>query len=193
MNFLRGPLRELEQISARLTRLFALTRDRGATRGKQHGSDSVAAELRVNACDDELRLASAADTPVLITCENGATREACARLIHNAGRSSHTPLVTVSAKHIKTEAVNARGGTLFVDDIAELDAYGQAQLLAWLDERLASQASWLHLSNRGARIIAGASRHLDTERASGAFSETLFYRLNIIHVDLALPSQTKAN
>jgi DNA-binding NtrC family response regulator len=73
----------------------------------------------------------------------------------------------------------ARGGTLFVDDIARLTRPAQVQLHALLvEERMRRN------SRTRVRVVAGASRHLDPERASGTFCPALFYRLNLIHVDL---------
>lgn len=132
--------------------------------------------------DDELRLAEEAAVTVLITADSRVDREICARAIHASSRSIGGPLVIVSATRLNDASAgtvsahgfgDASGATLFVDDIVDLNAGGQAQLLALLDERAT-----------GLRIIAGASRHLTHERASGAFSEPLFYRLNIVHLDL---------
>ena len=134
------------------------------------------------AAEEEMRLAKQVDVTVLVTAENPHDREACARVIHAASRYSRGPFVIVSGKSLNAGAeeivsadrlAEARGGTLFVDDVAELNAIGQAQLLSLVETREAA-----------VRVVAGASRHLERERASGVFSETLFYRLNIIHVNL---------
>ena len=136
---------------------------------------------------DELRLAQQVDVTTLVTAASRSEREATARAIHRGSGRRRRAFVTVSAKSLDVgpsaqaaaaidtdfppQIAAARGGTLYVDDIVGLSAWGQARLLALLDEPRF-------------RIIAGASRHLDRERSSGAFAETLFYRLNIVHVDL---------
>jgi DNA-binding NtrC family response regulator len=78
----------------------------------------------------------------------------------------------------------ARGGTLFLDDVLALATDAQAHLLSLLKERMAPLSSTVAFAKSRVRIVAGASRHLHAERATGAFCELLFYRLNIIHVDL---------
>jgi two-component system NtrC family response regulator len=135
----------------------------------------------------DLRLARRVDVPVLITAPTRDAREMYARAIHRDSRRGRAAFVTLSARSLgagpsaslaaageaggSAPPIPADDGTLFIDDIVTLDAWGQARLLALLDERRF-------------RIVGGASRHFDRERASGGFSETLFYRLNILHVDL---------
>ena len=86
----------------------------------------------------------------------------------------------------------AIGGSLFIEDVAALTAPAQQELLALLTcERARSSAS----GTVGAipRIIAGASRHLDDDRDARTFSEMLFYRLNIIHIDFMNQSHGQAS
>ncbi len=129
--------------------------------------------------DDDLRLAARVRLPVLITAASSRERDLSARLIHANGGLSRGPFVTVCVdrpprlRHLFDQA---RGGTLFIDDVAALNAEAQRQLLALLE------------GDRSVRLIAGASRHLDADRAAGVFSDTLFYRLNVIHVDLTSES-----
>ena len=68
----------------------------------------------------------------------------------------------------------ARGGTLFLDDVITLPADAQAHLLSLLNERMAPLSSTVAFDRSRVRIVAGASRHLDAERATGAFCELLF-------------------
>jgi DNA-binding NtrC family response regulator len=136
-----------------------------------------------DAVEEALQLAARFDVPVLITAETLEERERFARIIHIASSCSRGPFVALSKETIVAHAERARGGTLFVEDIARLDTSGQAHLFALLDERLSLVCAWR--SQRGrVRVIAGARHHLYRERHSGAFSESLFYRLNIVHVDL---------
>lgn len=148
--------------------------------------------------DDDVRIAAAADVPVLITAESGPERELCARRIHGQSRCGGGPFVALrfntptSQKEGATLSRNkprplgwlrqsfeqARGGTLFIDDIVTLSADAQHQLWSLLGERVRPASAC------EVRIVAGASRHVDTDRASGAFNEPLFYRLNVIHLDL---------
>jgi len=147
--------------------------------------------------EEDLRLAARFDVPVLVTADSREHRSMCARLIHDIGMAGG-PFVTFSTGGLsivssspreREEAVlrrqfeRARGGTLFIDDIATLRAAVQAQLLSLLEERVHDESS-IRSSGGSVRVVAGASRHLDRERETGVFCTPLFYRLNLIHINL---------
>ena len=148
--------------------------------------------------EEDLRLAARVDVPVLVTADNRDHRNMCARLIHDIGIAGGGPFVTFSTgglsivssgprdreeEVLRRQFERARGGTLFIDDIAVLRADVQAQLLSLLEERVRHESS-IRSSGGPVRVVAGASRHLDMERATGAFCTPLFYRLNLIHINL---------
>jgi DNA-binding NtrC family response regulator len=158
--------------------------------------------------DDELHMAARIRVPVLITAESREQRETSARRIHTDGNNMPGPFVVfpsdaaganVEGAHLSS-AVRARddgvtlrqqfeealGGTLFIEDIARLTRDAQAQLCCLLEE-YQLRMSTVSTDGPSVRVIAGASRHLDAERAAGAFCEPLFYRLNVIHIDLISP------
>ena len=142
--------------------------------------------------DDEVKLAAATPVPVLITAESRVARVACARLIHDNGLGRPAPFVSArpveaSSQTISTEADRvtdaddmahwfdqAAGGTLFIDDIDGLNRQEQEHLLWRLEEHALGRV----------RVIVGTGRSLRADIAAGAFSDALFYRLNVIHVDL---------
>lgn len=144
--------------------------------------------------EEDLRLAARVDVPVLVTADSRDHRNLCARLIHDIGVYGGGPFVTFSIDDedeaaeeakvamLRREFERARGGTLFVDDIAMLRAATQAQLLSLLEERVRHGSAVA--PSDSVRIVAGASRHLDAEREAGAFCTPLFYRLNLIHINL---------
>ena len=128
--------------------------------------------------DDDLRMAAARDVPVLITCESALRRERCARLIHHWRHGTDRPFITFRGNaFLRRRFEQARGGTLFIEDIAALTADAQLELLSLLDEGIQAPRE------RAVRILAGAGRCVAAERRSGAFSDRLFYRLNLIHLD----------
>jgi DNA-binding NtrC family response regulator len=138
-----------------------------------------------SAAEEDLRLASSVDLPVLITASSQRLRNACARLIHVNGRRARGPFVAVAAdepdvdRHFEQAAL----GTLFIDDIVRLDDPAQSTLLRLLDARFSPDMP----QRRLVRVITGASRHLTAERRTGHFSDELFYRLNAVHINLAPP------
>lgn len=139
--------------------------------------------------DDDIDLAAHVLAPVLVTSADPDERQMCARLIHASGDFVHGPFVATDVNGdlphddvLRHQFDQARGGTLFIDDIATLTSAAQAQLMSLLEEHAHAHRSTPELDAR-VRVIAGASRHLAAERETGAFSEPLFYRLNVIHVD----------
>ena len=78
----------------------------------------------------------------------------------------------------------ARGGTLFIDDVLSLTSKAQCVLLALLEERAAITTIDPSATRLSVRVIAGASHHANTERSRGAFNDAVFYRLNVVHLDL---------
>jgi DNA-binding NtrC family response regulator len=79
----------------------------------------------------------------------------------------------------------ARGGTMFLDEIQEMSMDQQQYLYSALEG--APQGGGSPRSLRDVRIICGASRSLRNQVAAGRFMENLYYRLNVIHVDVKPP------
>ena len=139
--------------------------------------------------------------PVLIEGERGVGKEFLARRIHEAGPRRNRPFVKLACSDIRETAIGAalfgesphgeggklreaRGGTLYVDEIGALpvDVQGRlAQALAQEDDaRSASDAP----RRSALRLIAATSQHLIDLVAAAAFREDLFYRLNILPIRL---------
>lgn len=143
--------------------------------------------------NEDFQLAANVPVPMLLTVEDGAARLMYARLIHQAGSRRLGPFLTVSfstpsgaagppwAFDLRRSFERARGGTLFVDDVA-LMGLGDQGVLSGLIE-----AAWKQAEPDGpaVRIIAGASRSLSRAVAAGTFDPALFYRLNVIHLERA--------
>ncbi len=156
----------------------------------------------------EAALVAPYDSRVLITGESGTGKEVIANLIHRWSPRRDRPMVCVNCAAIPdqlleselfghergafTGAVEARvgrfeeadGGTIFLDEIAEMPAALQAKLL-----RVTHDGTFQRLgSNRqhkvDMRLLAATNRDLEQEVASGRFREDLFYRLNVIEIHL---------
>ena len=143
---------------------------------------------------DELVLASQCPVNVLVTATSHDDRLACARLIHDNSMRSSGPFVVArgrgaSGRDIAGDDVElwferASGGSLFIDDVSGLGREGQAQLFQHLERNALSRGTESDDANRKqVRVITGASRTLFAAIAAGRFSEALFYRLNLIHID----------
>ncbi len=157
-----------------------------------------------------IRLVAARRSTVLITGETGTGKEVVARAIHMASNRRHQPLVAVNcgaipaslieaelfghSKGAFTGATNARvgrfeqanGGTIFLDEIAELPLDLQSKLLRVLQEREVQRLGSPETIKLDVRVIAAANVDLEKAVAEKRFREDLYYRLNV--VPLALPA-----
>jgi len=109
---------------------------------------------------------------VLITGGDPTRRLAAARLVHERSARCAGPFVVCDGAETCWEA--AAGGTAFLQEVGDLDAVRQNELLQLLD-RPRDRPNAL-------RIIGGSGCDLAQRIAANTFSDTLFYRLNVIHI-----------
>lgn len=145
---------------------------------------------------------------VLIVGENGTGKEMVARAIHEESHRAHEPFVAVSCaalpeslieselfgheKGAFTSATGARmgrfeladGGTLFLDEIVELTPSVQVKLLRVLQERAFERVGGTKTLTVDIRLIAASNRDLEAEVEAGNFRRDLFYRLNVVPLQL---------
>lgn len=144
---------------------------------------------------------SETDATVLVTGESGTGKELVARAIHKRSHRKESPFLTInctSAPEAVLEGdlfgdastgqkglfVEAKGGTIFLDDIGELPVGLQAKLLRVLEERTVRPAGSTSEVRFDARIIAATNRDLESLVETGKFREDLYYRINVVHVAL---------
>jgi DNA-binding NtrC family response regulator len=159
--------------------------------------------------EDDLELAARSDAKVLITGESGVGKEIIAKLIHSRGARSKNPLVTINCAGIPDTLLaselfgHSRGsftdahkdkagwleqahrGTIFLDEVGEMSLQMQALLLRFLEngeiQRVGSEQRGTRVD---VRVIAATNRRLVDRVASKEFREDLFYRLNVIHLEI---------
>ncbi len=169
------------------------------------GTSVVAAAVR-----EEIVQAARCDAKVLVTGESGVGKEVVARLIHAASLRHHSPMVTVNCAaltetlletelfgHVRgsfTGAYRDRSGvleqahrgTIFMDEIGETTPRMQGLLLRFLEtgeiQRVGSDEPVR--SRVDVRVIAATNRVLLDSVAAGAFREDLYYRLNVIQINI---------
>ncbi len=157
---------------------------------------------------DVLLRAAATPASVLILGESGTGKSVAARAVHQNSHLSKKPFVTVSCPslskelleselfgHVKgafTGAVKdhwgkvkaAENGTLFLDEIGDLPLEIQPKLLRLLQEREYERLGENVTRTADVRVIAATNRDLKKRVAEGAFREDLYFRLNVIAVEM---------
>src|SRR6185437_5788860 len=155
-------------------------------------------------------LLRAAKTPasILITGESGTGKSVLARAVHEKSHLADKPFVTVSCPSLSKELLEselfghvkgsftgaikdhwgkvraAEGGTLFLDEIGDLPMEIQPKLLRLLQEREYERLGENITRQADLRIIAATNRDLKKRMAEGAFREDLYFRLNVIAVEM---------
>lgn len=157
---------------------------------------------------DIVRLVAARRSSVLITGETGTGKEVIARAIHVAGGRGHLPFVAVNCSAIPenlveaelfgyvkgafTGAIQARpgkfeqadGGTIFLDEVGELPLDVQAKLLRVLQERELQRIGASETTRLNVRVVAATNANLEENVRRKTFREDLYYRLNVVPVEL---------
>jgi two-component system response regulator HydG len=151
---------------------------------------------------------AASSVDVLVTGETGTGKELVARAIHTQSRRSTGPFVPVDCGAIPDALLEselfghergaftgadarriglvefADGGTLFLDEVGELPLPLQAKLLRVLQERRVRRVGARQETPVDVRVVAATSRPIDQMVADETFRRDLFYRINVVRIDL---------
>jgi len=145
---------------------------------------------------------------VLITGESGTGKELVARRLHAESHRSKQPLVSLNCPALSPQLMEselfghergaftsadaprvgrfelAKGGTLLLDEITEIEINLQAKLLRVLQEKSFERVGSSETQRADVRVLATTNRRLRDEVAAGNFREDLFYRLNVLPLEI---------
>jgi two-component system nitrogen regulation response regulator NtrX len=159
---------------------------------------------QINAVRATLKRVAVTGSRVLISGPAGSGKEVAARLLHQWSSRERAPFMVVSAARMTPERVEealfgveegghlvrsglfeqAHGGTLFLDDVADMPINTQAKVLRVLTEQVFQRVGGSRWVKVDVRVISATSRDLTAEIAAGRFREDLYYRLNVVPVKL---------
>ena len=182
----------------RLRRENADLKERGAADEELNGTSVV-----INGVRATLKRVAPTGSRVLITGPAGVGKEIAARMLHNWSPRIDAPFVVVSAARMEPERVEeelfgseegdvirpgllerAHGGTLFLDEIADMPLPTQAKILRVLTEQSFARVGGQRTVRVDVRVLSATARNLHDEIAEGRFREDLYYRLNVVPVQL---------
>jgi transcriptional regulator of acetoin/glycerol metabolism len=160
-------------------------------------------------CVEQARGAAANDLPVVLTGESGTGKELLAQSIHAGSGRRSGPFVAINCASIPEPLVeaelfgyeegaftganrggragrfeDAEGGTLFLDEVSELPLSAQSALLRVLQEREVVRVGSSSSRTVDVRVVAATNKPLGTQSQSGRFRRDLYYRLNVLPIQV---------
>jgi two-component system nitrogen regulation response regulator NtrX len=168
----------------------------------------IGGSLGINKVKEMIKICADVDSTILITGESGSGKELVARQIHYLSKRKNKPFVAINCAALPKDLIEselfgyekgaftgaasrkpgkfeiAHDGTIFLDEISELDLKAQVKLLRILQEREFERVGGTQVIKTSARVIAASNRNLSNLVEEGLFREDLFYRLDVfpIHV-----------
>jgi two-component system nitrogen regulation response regulator NtrX len=168
-----------------------------------NGDSPKTMELKMN-----IAKAAPTDTWILINGENGTGKELVARMIHHLSPRAEHPLIDVSCAAISEDLIEselfghekgtlpgaitrkigkfelANQGTIFLDEIGDMSLKTQAKILRVLQEQKIQRVGGSRTITVNVRVIAASNKNLEAEIEEGRFREDLFYRLNVLPIEV---------
>ncbi len=156
----------------------------------------------------EIMKAAPTDTTILITGENGTGKEMVARAIHQFSLRPEQPFIIINCAAIPEETIEselfghekgafkearsknkgkfelASGGTLFLDEIGDMNIKTQAKILRALESKTFQRIGGGRTIQMDIRLIASSNKDLQVEIKEGNFRQDLYFRLNVIPINV---------
>lgn len=203
LNMLKEQVQTFKELSDRYRAELA------ELRARETEIDFISEGLAMRRVVDLCRKVAHVNSNILITGESGTGKEIVAKFIHRASVRNEGPFIAINCAAIPVTLLEselfgyeegafsgakrsgkpglletAQGGTIFLDEIAEMPLDLQVKLLRVIQERSFYRVGGSKLIPLDARIIAATNKHLPKMVSDGLFREDLFYRLNVIQIAL---------
>ncbi|MBD8676903.1 nitrogen assimilation response regulator NtrX [Sphingomonas sp. CFBP 13720] len=166
--------------------------------------DLTGSSTAINGVRATLKRVAGTGSRVLITGGAGVGKEVAARLLHGWSQRAQAPFIIVSAARMTPERVDeelfgveeggnlvrpglleqAHGGTLFLDEIADMPIATQARILRVLTDQSFTRIGGTRVVKVDVRVVSATARDLQQEIVDGNFREDLYYRLNVVPVQI---------
>jgi DNA-binding NtrC family response regulator len=168
----------------------------------------IGAGPRMGAIFDKIRKTAPSNGRVLITGENGTGKELVARALHDHSKRADKPFVKLNCAAIPQELIEselfghekgaftgatqmrrgkfelADGGTLFLDEVGDMNPSAQAKVLRVLQEGELERVGGHETLQVDVRVVAATNKNLAAEIEAGRFREDLYYRLNVVPIEV---------
>ena len=212
-NYIEKPIQQsdIEDLVKKASEAHVLVQEFGFTGPKltlDNGEEFIGSSHKMRSVFQIIQRLGQVNTSVLIRGENGTGKELVARAIHFNSPRKEKPFVAVNCGAIPEALIEseffghekgaftgahqrhigkfqyAEGGTLFLDEIGDLSLPMQVKLLRVLQERKFTPIGTNREIRCDIRIIAATNRNLDEMVRNGSFRQDLFYRLNVMPIQL---------
>ncbi len=155
-----------------------------------------------------VELCSRNDATILLTGETGIGKDLIAQTIHDISHRRSAPFVKVNCSTFPQHLIQselfghakgaftgadqpkkgkfdvAQGGTIYLDDVDDIPLEHQVKLLGVIEEKVYERVGFATPIEADIRIIASTKKHLLAETRKGTFRSDLYYRLNVLHINL---------
>jgi len=204
VDFIEKPFKadRLLHLVGRATETDRLRREVATLRTQLGPDDQLdGTSVAINTVRATLKRVAPTGSRVMITGPAGVGKEIAARMIHNWSPRAGAPFIVLSAAMMSPERIEeelfgseqggvsrpglleqAHGGTIFLDEIADMPATTQAKILRVLTDQSYARVGGRRPVKVDVRVLSATSRNLADEIGAGRFREDLYYRLNVVPV-----------
>ncbi len=176
--------------------------------GGESATDMIGKSAELNKVKTLIAKSAPSKANILITGESGVGKELVAKSIHELSPRKDKPFVIVHCAALSETLLEselfgyekgaftgadsqhkgrfevADGGTIFLDEIGEINPATQVKLLRVIQEKSFERVGGTQSINVDVRIVAATNRNLEEEVKNGKFREDLFYRLNVVRIPM---------